>query len=188
MRHRSGGSTDSGDEITSPSISIVPAVGARKPAIIRSVVVLPQPDGPSSETSSPSSSARLKSSTAVTPPNARETWRSTRLIGAPSACGRSRQAGRSVPFGAAVRGRSCRGPAQHEVAAEEAKADQDQRDRDDDEDEADRRQHLEVAFVALVEQQHREHLGVDRVEEDRRAQLARAGDEDEDERAREAAL
>ena len=77
MRRFSGGSTDSGDEITSPSISIVPAVGAMKPAIMRKVVVLPQPEGPSSETSSPSSSVRLKSSTAATPPKTRETWRST---------------------------------------------------------------------------------------------------------------
>ena len=38
--------------------------------------------GPSGcgKTSSPSSSARLKSSTAATPPKARETWRSTRLM------------------------------------------------------------------------------------------------------------
>ena len=50
----SGGSTPSGDEITCPSISIVPVVGAMNPAIMRKVVVLPQPDGPSSDTNSPS--------------------------------------------------------------------------------------------------------------------------------------
>ena len=38
-----------------------PAVGFSKPAIIRSVVVLPQPDGPRNETNSPFSAARLKS-------------------------------------------------------------------------------------------------------------------------------
>ena len=36
-----------------PSSRISPAVGRSKPAIIRSVVVLPQPDGPSSEKNSP---------------------------------------------------------------------------------------------------------------------------------------
>ena len=37
-----------------PSTEIVPLVGWSKPAIIRSSVVLPQPDGPSSEKNSPS--------------------------------------------------------------------------------------------------------------------------------------
>jgi hypothetical protein len=32
-----------------PASMISPSVGCSKPAIIRSVVVLPQPDGPSSE-------------------------------------------------------------------------------------------------------------------------------------------
>src|SRR5689334_10804301 len=118
MRRFSGGSTDSAEEITSPSTSMVPLVGAMKPAIMRRVVVLPQPDGPSSETSSPSSSARLKSSTAVTPPNTRDTWRSTRrLMFAPSR-------------------RSCRGPPEHEVAPEQPEADEDQDDGDDDEHES----------------------------------------------------
>jgi hypothetical protein len=36
-----------------PSTTIVPAVGFSNPAIIRSVVVLPQPDGPRNETNSP---------------------------------------------------------------------------------------------------------------------------------------
>src|SRR3990170_7007871 len=51
-----------------PSRTIVPAVGTSKPAIIRSVVVLPQPDGPRKLTNSPRSAARLKSSTATTGP------------------------------------------------------------------------------------------------------------------------
>ena len=40
-----------------PSSRIAPAVGSTKPAIICRVVVLPQPDGPSSETNSPFSTA-----------------------------------------------------------------------------------------------------------------------------------
>ena len=52
-----------------PSIVISPAVGFSNPAIIRSVVVLPQPDGPRNDTNSPFSTARLKSMTAATSPN-----------------------------------------------------------------------------------------------------------------------
>src|SRR3954465_1452093 len=54
--------------MSAPSTVIRPAVGCSNPAIIRSVVVLPQPDGPRKDTNSPRSAARLKSSTAVTPP------------------------------------------------------------------------------------------------------------------------
>ena len=40
-------------ETSSPSSRIWPSEGCSKPAIIRSVVVLPQPDGPSIEKNSP---------------------------------------------------------------------------------------------------------------------------------------
>ena len=50
------------------SSSIVPASGASKPAIRRSSVVLPQPDGPSSATNSPRSTQSCASSTAWTAP------------------------------------------------------------------------------------------------------------------------
>ena len=63
-----GGSDTPGDDNGLPSISTVPDVGVTKPAIIRSVVVLPQPDGPSSETNSPSSSVRSTPCTAITDP------------------------------------------------------------------------------------------------------------------------
>ena len=39
--------------MSTPSISMVPDVGVSKPASMRSSVVLPQPDGPSSEKNSP---------------------------------------------------------------------------------------------------------------------------------------
>lgn len=48
-----------------PPSWIAPDVGAMKPAIICSVVVLPQPDGPSSERNSPRSTASDMSCTAV---------------------------------------------------------------------------------------------------------------------------
>ena len=54
--------------MSSPSTVILPAVGISNPAIMRRVVVLPQPDGPRNETNSPRSAARLKSATAATSP------------------------------------------------------------------------------------------------------------------------
>ena len=81
----SGGSEEAGEEITSPSISMVPAVGVSRPASIRSVVVFPHPDGPSKEMNSPCSIARLKSSTAVTAPKRQVTFFRTSLVTTPSA-------------------------------------------------------------------------------------------------------
>src|ERR1019366_2597341 len=46
-----------------------PAVGRSNPAIIRRVVVLPQPEGPRNDTNSPGSIARSKLWTAATSPN-----------------------------------------------------------------------------------------------------------------------
>src|SRR3984885_10992677 len=47
-----------------PPMRTTPAVGTSKPAIIRSVVVLPHPDGPTMTRNSPSSTSRFRSSTA----------------------------------------------------------------------------------------------------------------------------
>ena len=59
-----------GTYVTSaPSSRILPLVGSSKPAIIRNVVVLPQPEGPRSEKNSPLPIFRLTWSTAVTSPN-----------------------------------------------------------------------------------------------------------------------
>src|SRR5262249_47725893 len=65
-RPRSRGSTSL---TTLPSIRISPPLGSSKPATMRKVVVLPQPDGPTSTTNSPSSIARLTLFTAATAPN-----------------------------------------------------------------------------------------------------------------------
>jgi hypothetical protein len=53
---------------SSPPISTRPCETASSPATMRSVVVLPQPEGPSSVTSSPSATRKLTSSTARTSP------------------------------------------------------------------------------------------------------------------------
>ena len=52
--------------ITWPSMEMSPALIASSPAIILSVVVLPQPDGPTNTTNSLSRICRLKSLTACT--------------------------------------------------------------------------------------------------------------------------
>ena len=57
---RSGGRARLGEETTRSPIVISPAVGSMKPATRRSAVVLPQPDGPSSVTNSPSATEMLK--------------------------------------------------------------------------------------------------------------------------------
>src|SRR3954468_10333953 len=57
----------SGAATSSPPIEIVPAVGCSRPAMHRNVVVLPQPDGPSSTTLSPAAMRKLTSSTAGRP-------------------------------------------------------------------------------------------------------------------------
>ena len=54
--------------MTRPPISIVPLVMSSSPAIRLSVVVLPQPDGPTSVTNSPSSIVSETLSTANTVP------------------------------------------------------------------------------------------------------------------------
>jgi hypothetical protein len=59
---------------TRSPIRSVPSVISSSPAIIRRLVVLPQPDGPTSTMNSPSWISRLKSSTAVTSPYFLVTW------------------------------------------------------------------------------------------------------------------
>src|ERR1041385_5002864 len=63
MLRCSGGSVRAGEETTRSPTMISPSEGSTKPAIRRSVVVLPQPDGPSRQTSSPCS---IRSDTAST--------------------------------------------------------------------------------------------------------------------------
>src|ERR1700680_4394535 len=62
-----------GSLATTSPIRMRPAELRSSPATMRSVVVLPQPDGPSSVTNSPDSTVRLKRSTATTAPNAQLT-------------------------------------------------------------------------------------------------------------------
>ncbi len=68
MPRFSGGTARPSAATISPPIRIVPAEEPSRPAMQRSVVVLPQPLGPSSETNSPSSTVKERSRTAVTLP------------------------------------------------------------------------------------------------------------------------
>ncbi len=56
------------DVTSAPWSTTLPVSGTSKPAIIRSVVVLPQPLGPSSEKNSPSPISSVMSSTAAASP------------------------------------------------------------------------------------------------------------------------
>src|ERR1700726_451568 len=56
-----------GDDTTLPPMLISPEVGCSRPATQRSVVVLPQPEGPSSTTISPAGTAKLTPSIAGRP-------------------------------------------------------------------------------------------------------------------------
>jgi len=53
MLRRSGGVVRAGEDTSLSPTRISPADGSTKPAIKRSVVVLPQPEGPSRHTSRP---------------------------------------------------------------------------------------------------------------------------------------
>src|ERR1700743_3128452 len=57
----------SGDDTTLPPIAISPPVECSRPATQRSVVVLPQPEGPSSTTISPAGTLKLTPSIAGRP-------------------------------------------------------------------------------------------------------------------------
>src|SRR6266545_8225774 len=77
IARRCGGKRESG----LPSSRISPAVGDSKPASIISVVVLPEPDGPSSVRNSPRSMSRSSPSTTGVTPSYVLLMRTKRTIG-----------------------------------------------------------------------------------------------------------
>ena len=68
MLRPSGGTVRLGEDSTLSPTTISPAEGSMNPAISRKVVVLPQPDGPSRQTSCPCSIRNDTSSTATALP------------------------------------------------------------------------------------------------------------------------
>src|SRR3981189_2699571 len=69
MLRCSGGSVRAFEETSRSPTLISPSDGSRKPAISRSVVVLPQPEGPSRQTSCPWSIRSDTLSTTASAPN-----------------------------------------------------------------------------------------------------------------------
>src|SRR6266702_2746166 len=65
---------------------IVPEVGVSRPATIRRVVVLPQPEGPSSAKNEPCGTSRSSDFTAVKAANSLVTWERCRLRDPSDAC------------------------------------------------------------------------------------------------------
>ena len=70
MPRSGGGTAEPASDSTLPAIAIRPLSGRSSPAIARSAVVLPQPDGPSRHTSSPSAIPNDSPRTARFAPNA----------------------------------------------------------------------------------------------------------------------
>src|SRR5260370_16567214 len=68
MLRRSGGSVRPGADTTRSPTAICPADGSMKPAMSRSVVVFPQPEGPSRHTRRPCSTRSDTPSTTATEP------------------------------------------------------------------------------------------------------------------------
>jgi hypothetical protein len=68
-----------------PSSRTAPSVVSSNPAIIRKVVVLPHPDGPSSEKNSPAAMSKQASSTATKSPKRFVTWSSSMTAAAGTA-------------------------------------------------------------------------------------------------------
>src|SRR5215213_4074292 len=77
--------------MSEPAIVIVPLVGSSRPATIRSVVVLPHPEGPRSAKKRPCSTTRSRLSTAVKPPNVLVT--EVRVRSAPASARRALSSG-----------------------------------------------------------------------------------------------
>ena len=70
--------------MSTPLSRISPLEGISKPAIMRRVVVLPQPDGPRMVINSPRLTSKLKSSTTVVPSNSLHTCRNEMSVSFPS--------------------------------------------------------------------------------------------------------
>src|SRR5215468_7728331 len=104
--------------MSTPSILISPAVTSSSPAISRSKVDLPQPDGPTKTTNSPSSMSRSSDGMMTTSPNA---FLTLRRIMRPIS---------SLPGSRSWSLDGSEGEAAHQLALREPAEDQDRRDGD----------------------------------------------------------
>src|SRR6266850_6964482 len=159
MRRRSGGITVPGDESTRSPTRISPASGAMKPATSRSVVVLPQPEGPSRATSSPGCTVSSRPATAATSPK--------RLV---------RPVMTTPGMGSA---RSARGACAHDVATEQGLHRRHDGEGHHEHEDAEYRDGAELAFFLQVEDHHRHDLRIRGEQDDGGRELADDPDEDE---------
>src|ERR1041384_7463055 len=142
MRRRSGGTTLFADERQRLPTQISPDSGLRNPATRRSVVVLPQPEGPSSATSSPGFTSSESPSTAATSPECRV----SALTATP--------APPSVPHA-------------EDVAPERGLHDRHGREGQHEHHEPEHGDRAELAFFLQIEDHDRHDLRVGREEDDR---------------------
>src|SRR6266851_2952932 len=150
MLRRSGGTTPRGLEMSRSSDQISPASGLPNPASRLSVVVLPQPDGPSKATSSPSSTHRsMPDKAAASPKLLRRSEIVIRAIATSAGA-----AARQLP------------------AAKDPIGESDEHERQQHHQYPQGRDRLEVTGVRQVKDQRRHHRRRRREQEDRRAELA----------------
>src|ERR1043166_5567827 len=154
MLRRSGGIRTDAEEITFCPTRISPPSGWRNPASSLSVVVLPQPEGPSSETNSPSPISRSRPSTAAASPNFFVSFFRATVAKLSSA------AGEEVPAGEPLHGKN-------------------NQERHRKEQDAEHGDCADLSFFLEVEDDDRDDLRNRREEKNRRAELADDADEDE---------
>src|ERR1044071_17162 len=154
MLRRSGGIRTDAEEITFCPTRISPPSGWRNPASSLSVVVLPQPEGPSSETNSPSPISRSRPSTAAASPNFFVSFFRATVAKLSSA------AGEEVPAGEPLHGKN-------------------NQERHRKEQDAEHGDCADLSFFLEVEDDDRDDLRTRREEKNRRAELADDADEDE---------
>src|SRR5262245_9939695 len=164
MRRRSGGTTVAGEERQRSPTQISPASGDRNPATSRSVVVLPQPEGPSNATSSPALTSSERFWTAPTWP-----YRLVRPLmltpGMVSPADRPRHAGAGSL------------PGSQEVSAQHALNQRHRGEREGQHHQAEDGDGPELALLLEIEDHHRHHPGGRGEQDDRRRQLSDDADE-----------
>src|SRR5581483_6364174 len=154
MLRRSGGIRTAGEETTFCPTRISPPSGWRNPARSLSVVVLPQPDGPSSDTNSPSPMSRSRRSTAAAAPNFFVNSLSVTVAKLSSA-------------------------AREEFPAREPLHRKDDQKRYREKQDAQHGDRADLALLLEIEDDDRDDLRARREEQNRRAELADDADKDE---------
>src|SRR5262245_14027139 len=115
-----------------PATRTAPLSANSKPAAMRSAVVLPQPDGPSSETSSPWWTSRSNWCKATLSPKVLRIDEYVRLLMSPSADGRAGCVGEHVLDDQVALGAGCLGTRQQREDAEQERGARQRQQRESD--------------------------------------------------------